>query len=130
MLKCNNLRVPWQDEYRTVAEAYQAAVVSLLEMKEEKFRESHFYWAAFLLHGFADVMLDDGVLESIRKFVESEEGEEETQSSAMGVTERGAGDNDLLKKSNSIGLNFPALFRGADFGLAGMKRLLSRTEEK
>ena len=54
-----------QDKYQTVAEALQAAVVSLLGEEDMNYRRSFYYWAAFISHGFASVLLDDALLGEI-----------------------------------------------------------------
>lgn len=54
-----------QDEYQTVAEAFRAAVVSLLKDEDMNYRRSFYYWAAFISHGFASVKLDDALLDQI-----------------------------------------------------------------
>ena len=54
-----------QDKYQTVAEALQAAVVSLLGNEKMNYKRSFYYWAAFISHGFASVLLDDAFLGEI-----------------------------------------------------------------
>ena len=57
-----------QDEYQTVAEALQAAVISLLEDEDMKtYKKSFHYWAAFITHGFASIKLDDALLDQIHE---------------------------------------------------------------
>ena len=60
-----------QGQYQTVAEALQAAVVSLLDDEEMKYNINFFYWAAFLPHGCAIVKLDDALLDQIHDGLES-----------------------------------------------------------
>ena len=59
------VRITMQDKYKTVAEALQAAVVSLLAEEKMSYRRSFYYWAAFISHGFASVLLDDALLGQI-----------------------------------------------------------------
>ena len=69
-----------QDKYETVAEALQAAVVSLLADEDMKYKHSFFYWAGFICHGFAGVKLGDALLDTIHNRIESmckESGDEE-----------------------------------------------------
>ena len=54
-----------QDRPRTVAEALQAAVASLLAHGDMKYKDSFYYWAGFTSHGFGDVLLDDSLLDEI-----------------------------------------------------------------
>ena len=54
-----------QDRYLTVAEALQAAVLSLLKDEDMRYKQSFYYWAAFFCHGFASVKLDDALLREI-----------------------------------------------------------------
>ena len=54
-----------QGQYQTVAEALRAAVLSLLEDEEMIYKDSFYYWAAFISHGFASVKLDDALLDQI-----------------------------------------------------------------
>lgn len=49
----------------TVAEALQAAIVSLLKDKDTDYKCSFYYWAAFISHGFASIKLDDALLDKI-----------------------------------------------------------------
>ena len=64
-----------QDKYKTVAEALQAAVVSLLKDDEMKYKRSFFYWAAFISHGFASVKLDDALLGKIHDRIKAHYGD-------------------------------------------------------
>ena len=59
-----------QDKYLTVAEALQAAVVSVLTDEDLNYRRSYYYWAAFISHGFASVKLDDALLDHIHERLE------------------------------------------------------------
>ena len=58
-----------QIQHRTVVEAFQAAVVSLIEDESLEFRKSFFYWAAFVPHGCANVQLDDCLLDCINQCI-------------------------------------------------------------
>lgn len=68
-----------QDGYRTVGQAFRDAVMTLREMEGEKFATSHYYWGGFLPHGFADVVLDESILKSVREFIEGAEAAEEEE---------------------------------------------------
>ena len=63
---CNTM----QDKYQTVAEALQTAVISLLDDEDMKYKRSFYYWAAFISHGFASVLLDDAFLGEIHTRLE------------------------------------------------------------
>ena len=69
----------------TVAEALQAAVLSLLADKSLCYNRSFFYWAPFASDAFAGVQLDDALLEQIRTRLSQAPGpgEGEGVSSAM-----------------------------------------------
>ena len=60
-----------QDNYQTVAEALQAAVVSLLADKELGYEKSFYYWAAFITHGFASVQLENALLDQVHDRLET-----------------------------------------------------------
>ena len=60
-----------QGKHKTVGAAYRAAVLDLLQDAELNFHRSHYYWAGFILHGFADVALDDEFLKRIKSCFES-----------------------------------------------------------
>lgn len=59
-----------KEQYQTVAQALQAAVVSLLHDKDLHYKDSFYYWAALVPHGFASVQLDDELLERVRLSIE------------------------------------------------------------
>ena len=62
-----------QERYKTVAEALQAAVLSLLKDKDEdmNYKRSFYYWAGIASHGFAGVKLDDALLGQIHSRLRS-----------------------------------------------------------
>ena len=56
-----------QGQYRTVAQAMQAAIASYLQDHNTEQRHSFYYWAGFIPHGFADVKLEDELLDEIHQ---------------------------------------------------------------
>lgn len=83
-----------QDKYLTVAEALQAAVLSVLTDEKMKYKNSFYYWAAFISHGFADVKLDDALLDQIHERLEALKpqsskggGDDSSTDSESGLTE-------------------------------------------
>lgn len=60
-----------QGEYQTVAQALQTAVKSVLGDEDMRYKTSFYYWAAFISHGFASVLLDDELLARIHHRLEA-----------------------------------------------------------
>lgn len=58
-----------QDRYQSVAEAFQAALQSLIHNPKFRYKDSFYYWGAFLPHGFADVQLDKQLLDQIHSVI-------------------------------------------------------------
>ena len=54
-----------QGNYQTVGEALRNAVVSVLGDETMRYKDSFYYWAGFISHGYASVKLDDPLLELI-----------------------------------------------------------------
>ena len=54
-----------QGNYQTVAEALRNAVVSVLGDETMRYKDSFYYWAGFISHGYASTKLDDPLLELI-----------------------------------------------------------------
>lgn len=61
--------VAHQDRYQSVAEAFQAALQSLIHNPKFRYKDSFYYWGAFLPHGFADVQLDKQLLDQIHSVI-------------------------------------------------------------
>ena len=59
----------------TVAEAFQAAVVSLLDDEGLNYKRSFFYWGAFISHGYGNVMLNETLLDNINARLEMHQQE-------------------------------------------------------
>ena len=58
-----------QAQHQTVAGALRAAVIRLFENKAMRYKDSFYYWAAFIPHGFAGVRLDDALLDQIHSYL-------------------------------------------------------------
>lgn len=55
-----------------MGQAFQAAIVSNLRDNDLQLKQSFYYWAAFIPHGFASVKLDAALLERIHSYIKSE----------------------------------------------------------
>ena len=101
-----------QDKYQTVAEALQAAVISLLGAEDMNYKRSFYFWAAFIPHGFASVLLDDALLGEIHARQEKLRQESSVK--------RGGGDQVTMEMA------MMTLTRDAYHRLEDMEQTLSR----
>lgn len=72
-------------------------MASLLAHEDMKYKDSFYYWAGFISHGFADVLLDDRLLDEIharlstfQKEANDDQGGEATLEVAMKALTRDA----------------------------------------
>ena len=99
-----------------MAKALQAAVAALLKTERKQYSDSFYYWAGLVAHGFADVKLDEGLLDQIHSYFinrelspfdseyEHRKSEMEEGDSALQIEPSHQGENEIYEATESDSL--------------------------